>query len=51
MVTLQQIDELTNVVMDIVRDEFDLDSNSDRDDALYTKVHNAIRTELEQENK
>ena len=39
-------DEITNTVMDIVREFFSLDINSDDDDLLYTKIHKAVRIEV-----
>lgn len=40
---IEKVDEITNVVMDIVREHFGLNSDSDEDDELYTLMHNAIR--------
>ena len=40
---MNKIDELTNDIMDIIREEFGLDSDTDQDDFLYSKIHNRIR--------
>ncbi len=42
MTEIEMIDELTNCVMDIMRDEFKLNHDTDKDDRIYTDVHNAI---------
>lgn len=41
------IDEATNQIMDKVRDMFNLNPDSDKDDELYSFVHNEIKTLLE----
>jgi len=37
------IDELTNVVMDIIRRRFNINPDSDEDDDLYSEIHEAIK--------
>jgi len=37
------IDELTNVVMDIIRRRFNINPDSDEDDNLYGEIHEAIK--------
>ena len=34
----ERADELTNNIMPLIREEFDLKEDSDRDDIVYTKV-------------
>ena len=38
----ENIDELTNEIMDIVRQKYGIDSDSDEDDGLYSEVHNVV---------
>lgn len=45
-IQLKIVDDLTNVAMDEVRSFFNVDTDSDDDDTLYTGVHNAIELEL-----
>ena len=40
---IELIDELTNVVMGIVRAEFKVNPDSDYDDELYGTFHTALR--------
>lgn len=42
-VNIEDVDELTNIVMDIVRNYFKINPDSDADDELYGKIHNEIR--------
>jgi len=41
---IELIDELTNVVMDIIRRKFNIDPDSDEDDELYGEIHDAIES-------
>lgn len=41
---MELIDELTNVVMDIIRRRFNI--NDDLDDELYGEIHEAIKNTL-----
>jgi hypothetical protein len=38
----EMTDDITNEAMDVIRDEFNLDSDSDRDDQIYSRIWNAI---------
>ena len=44
---LETVDEVTNVVMDIIRDKIKINADSDEDDNLYGLIHTAVREELE----
>jgi len=44
--SIETVDSLTNVVMDIVRTRFYVNSDSDLDDSIYSEIHNAIREEV-----
>lgn len=39
---VELVDNFTNEIMDVVRLETNLDSNSDEDDRVYTFIHNTI---------
>jgi len=41
---IELIDELTNVVMDIIRRKFNINPDSDEDDELYGEIHDAIKS-------
>lgn len=43
---LEKVDEITNQIMDEIRETLDLDSNTDVDDNLYGKIHNIIKEQL-----
>jgi hypothetical protein len=40
---LEFIDELTNTVMDIIREQFGIRCDSDEDDELYGRIHEALK--------
>ena len=42
-INTEKIDDLTNEIMDIVREEFKLNPDSDKDDKVYTKIWNTIK--------
>jgi len=50
-VTISDVDELTNVTMDVVRKKFNINSDSNEDDKLYTGIHNAIKDYINYEKK
>lgn len=41
--TLEQIDETTNEIMDMIREEFKLNSDGDKDDEVYGFIHTRIK--------
>lgn len=41
---IELIDELTNVVMDFIRGEFNINPDSDEDDRLYGEIHDRIKS-------
>jgi hypothetical protein len=47
--TLERIDEGTNDIMDMIRKEFNLNPDSDRDDEIYGYVHNQLKLLIEWE--
>jgi hypothetical protein len=46
MTTIEDVDELTNEVMGIIRDKFNIDTDSDQDDELYGQIHNIIKSNI-----
>lgn len=42
-VNLEDVDELTNLIMDVIRLRLKIDEDSDLDDTLYGRIHNEIR--------
>ena len=40
---LEKIDEITNEIMDALRDKFSINSDSDEDDNLYGFIHSQIK--------
>lgn len=40
---LETIDNQTNAVMDIIRDEFRINPDTNKDDILYSKIHNVLK--------
>lgn len=45
-IDIETVDDITNEVMDIIRDRFKINPDSDIDDEIYTEIHNAIRGQL-----
>ena len=43
-------DEITNELMDYFREHFDIEEDSDEDDALYSMIHNKVRSVLNEQN-
>lgn len=43
---LEKVDEVTNEIMGIIRGNFGLDSDTDKDDYVYTEVHKLIAVAL-----
>ena len=44
---LEKVDDTTNEIMDMIRKEFNLNPDSDRDDEIYGFIHNEIKQILE----
>ncbi len=44
--TIEEIDDHTNIIMDNIRRITKLDTNSDKDDELYTIIHNYLKSLL-----
>lgn len=42
-IPIEKIDDITNTLMDYLRTEMRIKEDSDRDDEVYTIIHNAIR--------
>lgn len=40
---LEKVDETTNEIMDTLRNEFSIDSDSDQDDEVYGFIHARIK--------
>lgn len=40
---IDQTDELTNKIMDIIRDAFHINPDSNKDDVVYTRIWNLLR--------
>lgn len=45
------VDDLSNEIMDFIRQEFQLKEDSDRDDRVYSVIHVLIRQALNQKKE
>jgi hypothetical protein len=42
MITIEQVDDTTNIIMDQIRKEFNLSEDCDKDDRIYSYIHQEI---------
>lgn len=40
---IEDIDKTTNEIMDMIREEFKLNEDSDKDDEIYGFIHNKLK--------
>jgi hypothetical protein len=40
---LEKVDDITNEIMDALREEFAINEDSDQDDEVYGYIHNKIK--------
>lgn len=45
-VRVEKVDDITNEIMDIVRENFNLNPDSDKDDEIYTLIWNIIDKQI-----
>jgi len=48
---IEKIDNITNAVMDYLREQYQIDPDSEWDDTLYTKIHAIVEKEVNDNGK
>jgi hypothetical protein len=43
---VELVDDITNEIMDYLRDRFEMNADSDQDDEIYTIVHGIVKEKL-----